>query len=105
MKYTEAVKKVRETKQPNNYMMVRLDYDTKLVLPYDEGMEFMKSISKAEQIKETYGKPVVIQPIARDTLTITFLSRQEYERIKVAALLNISVSDLDEVEEQENQAA
>ena len=96
MDYVEALKKVKAAKPPENYLIIEFSYSTKLVLPYKEGIALVASMTGAEKLVDDYNKPKMITGFARDDFTTRIMSRSEYQRHKVAALLNISADDLKE---------
>lgn len=90
-----------ETKKKDNFMVVRLSYDVHLVLPYQDGIALMAAMANAENMEDEYSREKRrIVPLVRDKITSSPLSRKEYEDIKIAALLGISVADLEWHEEQ-----
>lgn len=91
----EAVTKVN-AKHKQNWMIIELSYSTKLVLPYDAGVQFMTSLKDAEILEEGYSKPTKIIPIEKEAFRTSLLGHAHYEDIKVAQLLNISVDELKE---------
>lgn len=96
MKYEDAVKKVQSKKPTDNYMIIETRYNIKILLPYKDGIAFMSALVNAEEYKESYGENTKILPMNKGLLTTSLLSREDYELIKVAALLNMSVDQLKE---------
>jgi len=103
MKYLDAVKTVRTTKQKENFMVINLSYDFSLVLPHKDGLAIMAALVNAEQMDPTYSSRKHILPLVTTKISATTLSSRDYERYKIAALLDISVSDLERLEEEELQ--
>lgn len=103
MKYQDAVKAVRAAKQKENFMVINLNYDFSLVLPHKDGLVFMAALANAEQMDPTYSSKKHILPLIPTKISASPLSHRDYERYKVAALLDISVSDLERMEEEELQ--
>ena len=101
MDYKEALKKVQAVKVKDNFMCIKLTYDTKLILPHKDALLFLSSLAAAEQLNDPYNKPHTIGELDRSKIEVTTLSYLEYERFKIAALLNITV---DEVKEAQLQA-
>lgn len=97
-KYQEAIKVIQAKKPKENYLLIQISYDTKIVLPYKDGLTFMASLAVAEQLTEHYEKPTRITGFVRETITTRVLSFQEYERYKIAALLNVAPGDIEEFE-------
>ena len=96
MDYATALKQVKAAKPEPPYVLVRLSYDKKLVLPYKQGMDFMASLDSAEVLVEEWGKNASILSMKKEEIVLTMLSREEYVNIKVSNLLNISLEDLAE---------
>lgn len=108
MDLAEATKKVQAKKPKDNYMIIQGSYGNKLVLPYKDGLAFIAAVGNAEQLEESYQQPCRINPLDTHTFTFRTMSWEEYEDYKIAALLNISVTELKNsrlpvVEEQGNQ--
>ena len=93
--YAEAAKKVSAKKPKENYLVIDLSYDLKVLLPYKDGVAFMASLANAERLCTPYGGPQRITELDRDCGIKSYLmSAEEYERFKIAALLNISPEDV-----------
>lgn len=93
-KIVEASKKVQAKKPKENYLVVSLGYNSKLVFPHKEGMLFLQSLTNAEQLHDGYGERHHISGMSRDALKTEVMSAEEYDRIKIAALLNITPEDV-----------
>lgn len=93
-KILEASKKVQAKKTKENYLVVGLGYNSKLVLSHKEGMLFLQSLINAEQLHDGYGEQHRISGMSRDALKTEVMSSDEYERIKIAALLNIKPEEV-----------
>jgi len=97
--YDEAKKLVQAPKKAKgNFMVIYITYDCSLVLPYDDGIAFMQAIKNAEQMDDSYTSKKHIMPLNRDRFRTSVLSHQEYERYKIAQLLGISLTDLEQFE-------
>ena len=99
MDYEKAKKVVQSTKSRENFILVKLDYETQLVLPHKAGLAFVGAIAEAEMLHTPYSKPHRIQGLEREKFQVTTLSCEDYERYKIAALLNITVDDVKLIEE------
>lgn len=97
MDYKEALKKVQTAKARDNFMVIKFGYDNSLVLPHKDGIVFLTALNSAEQLNDPYNKPHTIGELERSKITVSPMSYLEYERYKIAAILNITV---DEVKEQ-----
>ena len=98
MEYQEAVKKVSQIKPKENYMVIEMYYDNKLVLPYKDGLAFMSALVNAETLSEPYQQPHRITPLNRNTLKTSIMSGEEYAKHKIAALLNVTLEELGDIE-------
>ena len=103
MNITDAVKKVRAEKPKENLMLLRLNYDTQLVLPFKDGLVILGALANAEKLCDNYGKQKRIVGVDKDAFSSTLLPYQEYEQIKISALLNISLDEVKEMMEVANK--
>ena len=98
--YEEALKKIYSKTPKDNFMAIKFDYAKYILLPYDEGLKFLACLKQAELLTENYSKPKAIASFDSSTFETKILSRKEYEDIKVAALLGVTVEELYAEEEQ-----
>jgi hypothetical protein len=96
-KYQSAAKQVKAKKPPENYIVVNLSYDTKLILPHKAGLAFMAAIENAEVFKDSYSDKCRIIPLERDSINNSFMSDTEYQQIKIANLMDVSLSDIQKI--------
>lgn len=94
MTLEEAMKKVQTMKVMENYWLFELQYDTTMVLSHKDGISFMESLARAEQLQNRHGEQDDIIPLKRDSITIRQFSRHEYEQFKMAGLLKIQIGVL-----------
>lgn len=94
MDYKEAVKKVQATKPKENLMVIRLNYDTNLLVPHNQGVALLSALENAELLHESYGRNKEIKYIERDNIQCSLMSRTEYEQIKISMLLNVSLDEV-----------
>ena len=102
MEYVDAAKKVKAMKPRENFLVVQINYDKKVVLPYKEGIAFMSALANAEQLKEPYKEPPSITGVDPECFRSWVLSGSDYEDYKIAALLQVP---LETVKEYAKQAA
>lgn len=100
MNYQEALKEAKAAKPKENYCVVQLNYNTKYVLPHKDGVALLATLSTAEQLEDSYGNRNGIHGIEESHFKLTLLSPQQYQRYKIAALLNISLDDLEKFEKE-----
>jgi len=98
MDYSKAKKEVQARKKKENFLVLSVGYDLKFVLPYKEGTLLVEALGAAEQLHGRYGDPKRIGEIDRDQISITPMSVEEYERHKIAALLNVTVDEVQQFE-------
>ena len=97
-KYKAAAKKVNAAKPSENFMVVQLSYGTKLVLSHKAGLALITALENAEILKESYSDKCMIIPIERDAISTQFMSLQEYQQIKIANILNVSIEDVKNIQ-------
>lgn len=104
MDYAEAKKQILAEKPKDNYMVFKFDteYSKRLLLPHKDGAALIALLANAEVLEEGYSKPKRITEIERDMVNTWVMSYQEYQRYKIAALLNITP---EEVKEHETNGA
>jgi hypothetical protein len=89
-----ALKQVQSTRPTENFIVVQISYDKKILLPYKQGIAFLATLEHAEMLYEPYSKPKAIKGVEEDTFQSRVFSRQDYEDIKVSTLLNITLDEL-----------
>lgn len=106
MDYTEAVKRVRAEKLKDNYLLLQIstDYNCRLLLPHKDAIALLDTLKNAEQLYEKYNETPRIAEASRELVTTTVLSHQEYERFKIAALLNLSLDEVKGLQQAMNQS-
>lgn len=98
--YKETLDKaVKLRKKPeDNMMLIEVGYGNKCVFPHADGLKFIESIKNAEALVEDYNKPPRIEPIDRARFVISMLSSHEYNQIKMASLLGVTLNEIKEAE-------
>lgn len=89
----EAIKAVAGKRKPN-MMIIKISWNSQLVVPYEDGMVLMAALKNAEVYGDDYGKNPSITPMPSDSFRSSILAAEFYEDIKVAQLLGISLEDL-----------
>ncbi len=100
MDYKEAVKTVRATTNKENWMVIKYDWNGRIILPYKDGIAFIAALSNAKKIKDINGDRPNICAFDRDELEFTVMSHKEYEQIQIAHLLRLTVGDIKQMEEE-----
>ena len=91
----EAAKAVRAQKAKPNMMLINLSWSIQILVPYDDGITLLGALKNAETLEDVHGNRPMIKPMDRDSLRSTVFSNQRYEDIKVAALLDITLEELE----------
>lgn len=105
MDITEASKTVKAERPQENFMLFEfsLSYSKKLILPHKDGAALLALLNGAEVLHDGYGESKRISESSRDTCIASLFSRQEYNRYKIAALLNCTPEDVLEAQRQAAQ--
>lgn len=103
MDYAEALKTVRGQKNRENYLVIKVSYDNKIVLPYEDGIKMVQGFQKAEKLVDGYSETHRITGMERDQVTFTTMSGEEYEQYKMAALLGIHVDEIKQAQKDATQ--
>lgn len=99
MTYEEALKKVTAAKARENFMLVRFGYSNTVLLTQPQGVAFLNALSQAESLIDDYNKPKRIDAYDRSAVTVTLMSWQEYQRIKIATLLGTTPEAIKDAED------
>lgn len=94
MSYQDALKKIQASKPKENMMAIRLSYDCTWLLPWKDGLAFMAALANAEQLNDSYSDKPKIASFDSSSLTVSVLPTDRYQNIKIAALLNVNLSDV-----------
>lgn len=97
MEYSEALKKVSQKTNKENYLLLTLGYDNKILLPHKDGIALMAALANAEQFNDPYNKTHSITELDKDKIKIGTFSHEEYLRYKIAALLNMTIDEVKEL--------
>ena len=104
MNYENAVKQVRAAKKPESYLSIRFGYSDRIVVPHKAALVLLDALATAEHYTGHYGKSPCLKQLDSDSLQVEAMSQSQYEDIKVAQLLNISLEDLKEAKKQSETA-
>lgn len=94
MNFEEAKKLVLAEKPKENYMIIPFGYGNQLIVPYKDGVAIIGALANAEQYEKAYSKPTTIVPMEASSFTPSILSKDEYQRIKLAMLLQVDPEEL-----------
>ena len=94
MEYAEALKKVQARKTKDNFMVIQLSYNTRLLLSHNAGIAFLNALANAEVIEDIHSGRPQIKAYERDSVSVSLMSGEEYEQIRIATLLNVTVDDV-----------
>lgn len=83
-----AVKK--ETNQTDGcqptHIILSVDYETKLIIPIEKGLEFIHIWATARELKEPYNKPKIIQAVEKD-FQLRFVTDHQIRKMEVENML------------------
>ena len=72
--------------EPKNMAAIQIDYDRTLLMPLEDGLEFMQLISKAELMKG-YNANVEFRDYDNE-ITFKLMSLQEYREKKMSVIID-----------------
>jgi hypothetical protein len=99
MDYAEARKKVRAEKPQDAFMIIQLDGSDKLILPHKAGVALLDAMTSAEKFNDRWRTSNSrIVPLESGYIVSSSMERREYENYKIAALLNVSVDEVQRLE-------
>lgn len=106
MNLETATKQVRATKRNESYLVFTFNYGDRYVLPHKDGVALMQTLATAEQIPSYFpsDKPPEIKQMGSSSLRVEPMSPAEYEDIKIAALLGISLNDLQDARKPKEES-
>ena len=95
-----TIKEINTT--PDNYIKIEFDYNCSYIFPYDDGITILNMFKNAEEYNtENYENHTII-PL-KNTPTTTVIANQQYKNMKMAALLNITVKELELSQKEETK--
>jgi hypothetical protein len=71
--------------------------------PHKDGIAIIAALANAERLSDSYSNPKRITEVERDLVTTKLMSNSEYERYKIAGLLQISPDEVKEMMEAANK--
>jgi hypothetical protein len=78
----------RPSEQRAEFMLIKLGYDCKLLLPIEEGNQFLEAYSRARTWKEGYKEPTIIQPSPPE-ITVRYITDAELAKVKFDNMLGM----------------
>lgn len=94
--YKAAVAQVKNDAKniPPGYVKVEINLNyASLILTHKKGLELLAALEGAELFDRNYGAKPSLKPVGGE-VTTAFFPHTEYELIRAAILLNISLDDL-----------
>ena len=68
------------------YIIVKIDYNCKLIMPIEDGLNFIKFWACATEIKEKYNEPSIVRNPDKD-FSVRFITEAQFKEIKMAAVI------------------
>lgn len=74
------------------YMILdqQYNYDNKLLIPFELGLQLVTLLQKAEIFKDSYSSDKNIRELKSSDLSIKFMSEQEYAEYKLNSVISSS---------------
>lgn len=91
--FLNAKKELKSNRRDQNYMTIVWGYSTELILPYDDALKLLSCLEYAEEFTGEYGNKRITS-LSSDAIKVARLPRIEYENHKIAALLNVNYTDI-----------
>jgi hypothetical protein len=76
-----------------SYIIVTVDTDSKLIMTYIEGMEFLRIWSTATEMYQRYSHDTAKIRAVNKQFEIKFISEEQYKEIKMAGVIGASPED------------
>ena len=97
MDYQQAAKLADSSTKPReNFMVIKMAYDFKLVLPHKTAVALLDSLAQAEQLYQEYNQQHRICAVEPNRITANVMSHKEYREYKIAALMGIKIEQVKE---------
>ena len=80
-----------DSEQPT-HIILTVDYETKLIIPIEKGLEFIHIWATARELREPYAKPKTIQPVEKD-FSMRFVSDRQIKKMIVENMLESTNDD------------
>lgn len=93
MEMSEAQALLKD-KRKENWIVVRLDNNFKLVLPFKAGQQLIAALEHAEMFADAWGNLTKIRPLSPDSVQTSLMSHQDWTRCKLATLLDMEPNDI-----------
>lgn len=70
------------------FVVIRRGYDTKLILPFESGISFIKLLNRSFVLKEEYGKEKKVVPALDEDFSFEVMSESKINEIKLGSMIN-----------------
>ena len=103
MDYAQAHALVTESSDPikHPYAKIQISYFNAIILPYDDAIEFLKLLRKAESSGDHRSRDGQITAFQLDKLEFNPMTQEQYVNGKIATLLATSVVDVERMQHNE----
>lgn len=92
--YQDALQRVRKETREDSYLLISLEYNKKLILPFKQGLKFLESLEEGYVLEDPYSSPSQVKRIDSDSLNFRVMSGAELLDHKASQLLDVPVKDL-----------
>ena len=77
----------------SNYMSIKFSYGTEIILTYQKAMDLLTALETGEMFSGPYDDKKIV-PLRPNQLKVDIISHTHYIEYKAAALLGVSISDV-----------
>lgn len=76
-----------------SYIIVKVDHESKLIMPYKDGMEFLRIWSGSTEIFQRYSSdPIKFRPVSKE-FEIKFITETAFKEMQMAAVIGATPED------------
>lgn len=103
--YAAALKQVTaaQKKKDPGYLLVSFDYK-ELILPFEAGQQLLAALQQAELLDRGYThNPPKLNRLREGDFVFRFLSQEQYEDLHMAELMQLPLSDIQEMRKNGGQ--
>lgn len=104
MTLEEATALVAKEKNSDQYISIHISWSQRYLFPQKEGILFLSALATAIELNYDPNKVPIKQKDSSE-ISVSFVSAERVRQMKVATLLNISMTALDDLHTSELQEA
>ena len=93
MTFEEALEAVQRLPAADHYLALKVNY-YRFLVPYEDGLQILKAFRHVELVDNWHSGDLKIEPLPRDQIEVSLMSKLEYQRIKMAMMMQVPQKDL-----------